>query len=543
MKKLVYSLALVLMGLVSCTSFDDPVTENYGAGPEVQVNLTAGLPTDSAFVMSITPAAGTLYYAYVIDAADEPETLDAQTLLKGGYGNSVLKVTPESPSFNTTVGNLAPNTTYQVYAVAANDKGVTGKVAVASITTSDGLVPGPAGFKATADKKTMDIQFSEAITRGTGAVKVQYYAEWDILNPVTVAAEDMTVTVAKNVVTVVTPNIPDGAYVTYSWDEGAFVDGKGNKCRAFTSGLNMSTGRFTGVNMRIPTVAFEVTDEQVTAPKAGSLFDNWEEFQGEITFDKNIYRNDRTVDDGDVSVVYTNAKRTVIYKLDADQWSIDGTKLLFTLPSAPAPGDMVSVNLVEGAISDVYGNPNTAFESETSWQFFAPTKDMVFGTFKFTYTSAYDETPELYDGGTVTITEDPEKENGIIVSNLFEGGEGFELEGHYDLSSAKVVIDAFQIVAQDEYQGETIYLVLYNLSQTDEVAFTINADGTLTSNEMGLVAYNSDLTGALGWWEKCATAKLTPATAAAKAKSFKAAAAKTLKVAAKKGNFKHIVRK
>ena len=35
MKKLVYSLAVVLLGMVSCTSFDDPTTENYGDGPDI----------------------------------------------------------------------------------------------------------------------------------------------------------------------------------------------------------------------------------------------------------------------------------------------------------------------------------------------------------------------------------------------------------------------------------------------------------------------------------------------------------------------------
>ena len=66
MKKLIYSLATVLLGLASCTSFDDPTTENYGAGPSVDVTITAGTPSDSAFTVVITPAAGSLYYTYAI---------------------------------------------------------------------------------------------------------------------------------------------------------------------------------------------------------------------------------------------------------------------------------------------------------------------------------------------------------------------------------------------------------------------------------------------------------------------------------------------
>ena len=44
---------MVLVGLTSCTSFDDPTTENYGAGPSVDVTITAGTPSDSAFTVVI----------------------------------------------------------------------------------------------------------------------------------------------------------------------------------------------------------------------------------------------------------------------------------------------------------------------------------------------------------------------------------------------------------------------------------------------------------------------------------------------------------
>ena len=173
---------MVLAGLTSCTNFDDPTTENYGAGPGIDVQIKAGTPTDSAFTVTITPAAGAAYYAYIIDANDEAEQLDSATLYKGGYGNVVVKVA-DQPTTTINIDNAAPNTTYQVYAVAGSDKGVVGNIVVKSIKTTDALNPKPQTIARDADNRAVQLTFSEAITRGEGAVTAKYFKEWDIMNP------------------------------------------------------------------------------------------------------------------------------------------------------------------------------------------------------------------------------------------------------------------------------------------------------------------------------------------------------------------------
>ena len=47
-----------VIALTSCTTWDDPVTENYGDGPSISIDLQAVAPTDSAFTITLTPAAG-----------------------------------------------------------------------------------------------------------------------------------------------------------------------------------------------------------------------------------------------------------------------------------------------------------------------------------------------------------------------------------------------------------------------------------------------------------------------------------------------------
>ena len=522
---------MVLAGLTSCTNFDDPTTENYGAGPGIDVQIKAGTPTDSAFTVTITPAAGAAYYAYIIDANDEAEQLDSATLYKGGYGNAVVKVA-DQPTTTINIDNAAPNTTYQVYAVAGSDKGVVGNIVVKSIKTTDALNPKPQTIARDADNRAVQLTFSEAITRGEGAVTAKYFKEWDIMNPVDIAAEAIVVEVSGKAAVFAAPTAPAGAYVCFSYEAGAFKDVKGNPSAALNSGLNMETGSFTGAWVHATNEAFEIADSYVTAPANGALIANVADFQGTITFPFDIYRNDAAVEAGDLSVTFTNASRTATYKLSADDWTVKDSVISYVLPATPVGGDFITVSLVEGAVADVLGNPNAAYTSKAKWQFFAPTVDMILGTFDFDYYSAYDDEPELYNGGPVTISENPEKKGGLIIKGLFSDlVEGAELEGSFDLASGKLFIDAYQILGNyTNSKGTTYGLVLYSQTYEDLIEFTINSDGTITSTDLGIVAYDETYENAIGWFEKATIAALSPKTdAAARKAAVRAKAAKKAK--------------
>ena len=126
---------MLALGLSSCASWDDPVTEKYGDGPSVAITITE--TTDSIVVFKVTPAEGTQFYNYIADANDEAETLDAYTLLKGQYDNAAnVRNVADNPYYIDTI-KAEPNTVYQIYAVAASDKGIAGEVAVVSATTTD----------------------------------------------------------------------------------------------------------------------------------------------------------------------------------------------------------------------------------------------------------------------------------------------------------------------------------------------------------------------------------------------------------------------
>ncbi len=497
MKKLIYSLAMVLVGLTSCTSFDDPTTENYGAGPSVDVTITAGTPSDSAFTVVITPAAGSLYYTYAISEGS-PANVDSATLYKGGYGNTVIKVADKATT-TITIDDATPNTSYYVYAVAGSDKGVVGNMTVKSITTTDVLSPGPKSIAKDADNAAVKLTFSEAIQRGEGAVTAKYYKEWDILNPVDVPAEDLKVQVSGNAVIFAADNIPAGAYLCFSYAEGAFKDAKGNICRAYNSGLDLNKGQFAGAWVHVTNVPFEIDDKQVTAPEDGAIISNVEDFKGEITLDEDIYRNDKTVEDGDLSVTYTSDSRVVTYKLTADQWSVSGNKINFVLPATPENGDYITFSMVEGAVTDVLGNPNAEYTSSAVWKYstFKPTVADVLGTFNYAVTLKSNS--KTYDLGNFTISEytgEDAEPGDVVISDLYM--DGSKIYGYYDLETAQLYIQRYQALGTYVEEGETYGVVTYSMAGQKQIVFDITADG-LVSTDFALAYTDAEFSSLLGY--------------------------------------------
>ncbi len=541
MKKYIYSLAMLVLGLTSCNSWDDPVTENYGDGPSISIDLQAVAPTDSAFNVTLTPAAGATYYAYIIDANDEAETLDASTLIKGGYGNNVINVS-EKQTLTLPITTASPNTTYQVYAVACNDKGVVGPVANKSIKTSDAGAPYPVDADVDADAKTFTVQFSEAIAQGDGKIIVTCYKEWDITNPVELTDEEVEISVDGDVVTVVAPDTPDGAFLTLSWEEGAFVDGFGNKCAAFRSYLNLNTGKWIGLYVRNTLAPFEINDTNIVSPENESLVSNFEEFEGKIKMDFDIYRNDDAVEDGDVKVIYINEKKTTFHNLKPEQWSVSGKTLTFTLPVKPDAGDIIKVALAEEAIFDVYGNPNEEFiADEVSWLFFAPKLDMILGKFGVAYISYWSEDGSASSMGNITIEKNGDKEKGLLIKGLFL--DDSVIEGTYDLSAGKLIIpDNQQLGTMTDEEG-TYAVFFYTADGTDAATFTINPNGTMTGDGLwGIYVINVADPEDKGWVDVAAVSLLSPIKdAASKAKAK--AKAKKMKIHKAGRNLKKSVRK
>jgi hypothetical protein len=519
MKKLLYSLMTAVIALTSCTTWDDPKTENYGEGPSIEVSIAAVAPTDSAFVVSIVPGTGTTYYAFVMDANDEAETLDAATLLKGGYGNNVVN-TSKYPSLTIPVDGMEPNTTYQVYAVASNEKGIIGKISVASIKTTDSGKPTFTQFSADASAKSATVTFNQAVARGEGKVSGVYFKEWDFENPVPLTDEDIAVEVSGKTMKLTAADVPAGAYLLFSWEEGTVVDATGNKCAAFESSVNPAAetveDMFQGTWLHVANKNWSMSDNNVSSPKSGSTFPKWSDFVGEITFDDFVYVVEEDIKDGDFTVTYTNDSRTATYKLPVKNINFGlndnfGTKkVTFTLPAATQPGDKVTLAIAEGVFKDVYGNDNDAFASKVYWISFAMTKEDVLGTFTFYATLSSGKT---YSFGNFTIEEDAEAENGLVIKDFYLPGS--VLKARYDIDNCKMYITPYEALGVEEMDAETKYgQVLYSLTYADEIECDVTSEGIVTS-DLGIVAYDENFESPLGWYLKATVAMFVPAKSAA----------------------------
>ena len=508
MKKLIYSMIAAGMCLTGCTNFDEEASKNYGDGPAIAVNVTA--TEDNAFTFTLTPGEGTTYYSYVVVSEEEVESIDASALLKGqitGVAGEVLN-TSEDATFtydmmnDKGVGICSPNTSYVIYAVASNKQGVTGEVATKVIVTSDGVAPTPDLDKAEPDGKgVVVIPFSEGVTRGEGAVTAKYYMEWDIEHPVNIDAANLTVEIEGDAVTITTKEVPVGAIVCISWEAGAFKDSFGNTCGALASGLNVEQTDFTGLYFRVDTEEFKVEDK-FFAPETETYFGDWATFEGTVTFEKNIYRNDDpesdfVVKEGDLAVVYTNKKSTTTVKLSPDDWNVAGKVLTFKLPSAPAKGDKVSLIINKGAVTDVYGNPVAEYSSKDMyWTYFGFTRDMFIGSFNLTYVSGFDE--EEYDGGTFTIAAGT-GENDLNYSNFYM--QGSTMDGQFDALKGQIIIPAGTLIGEDADDEGEYTLVLASLSEEEDVVFTLTMDGKIISEDAGIFALDKATGEPLGWWE------------------------------------------
>ena len=553
MKKIIFSLAVVL-GLASCNSWDDEQTQNYGDGPAITIDLTT--TADSSFTFTVNPAQGTNYYTYTVVEGTEAEEVDASQLLKNAIGGIAggIKKYSENASITETMRNAktnaplcSPNTSYVIYAVAASDKGVIGKVASQVVTTTDGETPVVEAVKPS--DSGVQVLFSESVQFNSELISAKYYLEWDeSFTAKPIPAEDLTILAMDNIVNFKVNNVPAGAYVFISWCEGAFVDSKGNKCPAMNSDFNMSTGAIEGVNMHLANVAWDINPENI-GPDAGSLISDYKTWQGTITFAENVYRNNSEVKTGDIYVKYANSRKSTTIALDPTEWEVKDNVVTFRLPEAASAGDVITVGIKENVLFDVCGNGNNAFVSSTNdawWKYFAPTKDMVLGNFGFTYVSYFDDEHKWYERGNLTIAENPEVENGIIVSNFYL--DGSELEGYVDVAAGKMYLYSGQVIGSyTNSKGATYGLALFTITDGDVVTFDINADGTLTSQDMGVLAFDETFAEELGWFDVFAPAVFTKQAASSAAKRAmtikKSKTSKRLILSAKARSLRNKVRK
>lgn len=504
MKKLLFSILAIGMSLTGCTDWEDAVTESYGAGPSISVEVSE--TADSTFTFTLTPASGTNFYSYVIAEGATAKELDGQTLLKEQYSGLISDVlnTAKNASYTFNMRDeknkplCLPNKSYVIYAVAADNNGMVGDVASAVVTTTDGELPILKDYEVAEGDSVAYLAFSEAVALGEGKVSAQYFVEWAASLDeafVEIAEEDIHVAVSSGVPAVAVSGVPASATVLISWEEGAFVDSKGNKTPAFISGLNSAGDDFEGVVFDMADEPFEITEENVTSPELEASFQKPLEAVFTFTFDMNVYRNERALAGDEIKVTYTHEGKATIVDVPTDCWEVQDNRLMFVLPEAPEYGDWVSVTIAEGTFTDIYGNPNKEVTFEDAWLLsYGYQRDLVVGTYNMNYYSyaAYSQTGNPTEKAVtekIVIEADPESEDGILMSGFLRMTE--KVKGIFNGDFAKIIIEKEQIIGKTTMDGTEYYFTIGG--NTDDGSWELDVDAN------GNLAYNSNAI-ATGYW-------------------------------------------
>ena len=351
MKKLIYGFLVATALLFSCTDFESYNSIPMEEGPAMAITLDA--TADSSFTVTFAPAAAASYYSFFIETSDEVKEYSASNILKCVYKDKGVAKTvnyKDDQSYTLKVAGM-PNTTYQIYAVAASKEGMMGKVAQFSVTTTDGLRPSPLTFKAGAS--SVAVTFSEKLRRGEGKVYATVYAI-NALNeaPVEFEMPDSTIVIKGSDVTFTTPEVHAGANVCITWAEGAFTDLKGNLSGAFTNkGYDAATKKFKGISYRMATETIGL----VSASDTVTYYTEWENLKMAF-FSKATLA--KVSDNCKIQLRYNEEGRSTLIDLKYRQHFgfADDTTLVVKLPEEPDFNVSVDVIIAEKSFQDKYGN-------------------------------------------------------------------------------------------------------------------------------------------------------------------------------------------
>jgi hypothetical protein len=497
MKRLFTYISMLTLA-VACETVMTPIASDMKKADGVDITVTE--TKDESVTFTLAPKAESAYYSYLVEEANEPSELDAESVYSEAYktAEGVVKTgsfkwTNETATAVVTVKNLAPNTTYQVYAVAATPMGFVGEVCNASFKTSDTVAPELVDYEA--EDNVVTLIFNESVIRGEGALTAGVYAmnsaeiETGVaVGSVTVAEENIVV--AGNNVTVTVAGLPAGAFYAVNFPEGAFKDPSNNKAAALESAVayGQDTGwepAYSGVGGRNATQewVFEDLPEGLTdwtAPVA--LIPTSEYGLGYI------YKADLQ------ATYYESASKTIAFTLAYNKgYGISEGNLIAILPEEPSKGSKVVISVPAEAFEDYFGNLNAEWEGEMTalYDMNVPFENVV-GTFVMTETSAYDGQPYQY----LMILEEsdnPIKGNVMMtayMSNYCKIGEtATPIYGCYDPDQKTLTFASQQIFMATEISGTQYYLMfasaVLNGNQlsvgTAPVVFTLSDDGLITN--------------------------------------------------------------
>lgn len=463
------------------------------AGSAPTIDIPEGSVGDSTFTVTITPAAGTGFYAYLI--TDTKSAIDGSSLLsqsyEGLYTGLENAAEIESVTINANAaGGIMPGTLYYIYAVGASqEQGIASAAVYDSVYTTNSNVPifdDEVAFAASADGSYVDIALNDVVKAGEGKVYYDVFSTYpdsegnyySIFDAKQVVPADSIVYSGK-IVRVKTPaNVPNGAVVNITWDEGAFVNSADKMAKAYTvcnyTGLDTKLG--DGILYRKAPVSWTISYPDILVNDT-TLHSTAEDTIGLVNLASEGFV---FVMDSTISILFNSPEITYynqdnsVFSYPATQIGIlsDSTFVVYVDPNQmPERGTWMSINIPAGTLSDEFGNTNAAFTSNQNFIYsFGWEMEDLYGNYEAIGISLYDGQINLNEEGSPLVIRPVGKDdkdasdNNVVIENLIQ--KGTKLYAKFGKDDGLLHIPAGQSLWDGEdkisvYNNETGYGPIY----------------------------------------------------------------------------------
>ena len=477
---------------VSCETMYGPVQTPIASDEKKAdgVEITVTEAKDESVIFTLAPKAESAYYSYMVHQANEAVEVDAQSLYSGAYKGKAgvvktgsFKWTAETAVSTVAVNGLNPNTTYQIYAVAATPMGFVGQVANASFKTSDTVAPAYNDYETSENEVTF--YFSENVKRNAeaGAIKVAYYAPYSQeFNTEAAAAGEVNVpedaiVVSGSEATITVPGLPTGCYWTIAIPEGAFVDAVGQNLPGYSSTMQMvdsedgqvpyPTGFYGEVSYVELPMLDDVELEVISKWDAPILIPLVNEYAIANYSSRKFVTVTYTV------ATSTSTQTTVHTLAPGKTYGITQSGFAVMLPEKPLNGAIVTVSVPAGCIYDVFGNDSEAIELSFKYSEIEYTLADIVGTYSMTEESLLYK-KEYVTAMVIKESNDPEKGNVMITTyNDFECL--IPIYANFNTKTGALSVPSQQIftsVPLDETTSGYLMFVSYTLSAEGKVGIS-----------------------------------------------------------------------
>lgn len=490
---------------VSCETMYGPVQTPIASDEKKAdgVEITVTEAKDESVIFTLAPKAESAYYSYMVHQANEAVEVDAQSLYSGAYKGKAgvvktgsFKWTAETAVSTVAVNGLNPNTTYQIYAVAATPMGFVGQVANASFKTSDTVAPELVDYEA--EDNVVTLIFNESVVRGEGALTAGIYAmnsaeiETGVaVGSVTVAEENIVV--AGNNVTVTVADLPAGAFYALNYPEGAFKDASNNLVAALTS--SVVYGQETDWEPEYEGVG----GQNALKPFKLGLIDEDMYYDAEapvylLSFDSE-YEYGYTYSDKGATATYKIGGKTTTYNLtpgsDFD-YVAKYQGVLLPLPTSGDKGNVVTLSIEAGVFEDYFGNLNEAWTEQLLYSY-GYTLDDIVGDYNVV---AYQNQKGYIQSGVAIAASDNE-EKGNVMFTSFMGLPCLKpIYGNFNVDTGKLNVPYYQA-----FYATSSSIAIFYTYNNKSVNFSMTESGVISSPDdyFGYVVADASTGQIEGW--------------------------------------------